>query len=77
MTGERKRDRNPWVLAARYTSLAMVLPACTAVGYIMGYLLDRWLGTRWLYLVFLLVGIAAGFIQFVREIQKDTRNGGR
>ena len=36
--------------------------------------LDRWLGTHFLYIVFLLLGIAAGFVQLIRQVQKDSTN---
>ena len=39
-----------------------------------GYLLDRAFHTDFLYIVFLLVGIAAGFVQLVRLAMRDTRN---
>ena len=68
-------DKRVLQMVGRYTSLAMAMPLCTAVGYVIGYLLDKWLGTTWLYLPGLLVGIAAGFIQLIRTVQKDTRNG--
>ena len=57
-----------------YTSLAFMLPAATLVGYAMGYLLDRALGTTFLKIVFLLLGIAAGFVQLIRQVLRDTRN---
>ena len=65
--------KNPWVLAGEYTTLAMLLPASTAIGYLIGYLLDKAFHTRFLSIVFLLLGIAAGFIQLIRQVQKDTR----
>jgi len=68
-------EKSWWALAGRYTSLAMILPTCTFVGYAIGYLLDRWLGTTWLYLGFLLIGIASGFVQFLRAVQKDSGDG--
>jgi F0F1-type ATP synthase assembly protein I len=68
-------SRNFARMVSRYTSLAMILPVSTVVGYVLGYLLDKWLGTKWLFLVGLLFGIAAGFVQLIREIQKDTRDG--
>lgn len=55
----------------RYTGLAFVLPACVFVGYLIGSLLDRAFGTSFLYIVFLLFGIAAGFVSLIREVQKD------
>ena len=57
-----------------YTSLAFMLPAATLVGYAIGYLLDRALGTTFLKIVFLLLGIAAGFVQLIRRVQRDTSN---
>jgi ATP synthase protein I len=40
-------------------------------GLILGWLLDRWLGTRpWLLVVGLILGSAAGFYQFVRATSK-------
>ena len=67
-----KTDRNVWVTVGRYTSLAFVLPACVLVGYLIGHVLDRVFGTSFLYIVFLLIGIAAGFIELIREVQRDT-----
>jgi len=64
--------RSVWAAVGRYTSLAFVLPACVVVGYLIGYLLDRLFGTSFLYIIFLLVGIAAGFIELIREVQRDT-----
>lgn len=68
-------EKKWWVLVGRYTSLAMIFPTSTFVGYAIGYLLDKWLGTTWLYLLFLLIGIASGFVQFLRAVQKDTSDG--
>ena len=59
-------------LAAEYTSLAFLLPASTFAGYAIGYLLDKAFGTKWLYILFLILGSVAGFVQFIRQIMKDT-----
>lgn len=66
------KDENPMVMLGRYLSLAFLLPLCAAVGYGMGYALDRAFGTTKLYIVFLLLGIVAGFVQLIRELQKDS-----
>ncbi|MGH9658642.1 MAG: AtpZ/AtpI family protein, partial [Bryobacteraceae bacterium] len=63
------------VMVAQYMSLAFLLPVATVTGYGIGYLLDRAFGTRFLKVVFLLAGIASGFIQLIRQIQRDTRDG--
>ena len=60
-----------WVKFGEYSSLAFMLPAATFVGYAIGYFLDKWLGTTWLYLPFLLLGIASGLYQVVRFVQRD------
>jgi len=52
--------------------LTASLPASVVVGYFIGHLLDRWLGTHFLYIVFLLLGIAAGFVQLIRQVQKSS-----
>jgi len=58
----------------RLLGLAFVLPANLVVGYIIGYLLDRFFSTHFLHIVFLLLGIAAGFVSLIREIQKGSRD---
>ncbi|MCS7315432.1 MAG: AtpZ/AtpI family protein [Bryobacterales bacterium] len=63
--------RSGWALVGRYSGLAFLLPATTFAGYVVGWLLDRWLGTGFLYLVFLLAGIAGGFIELVRTLRRD------
>jgi len=69
----RREQNNALLLVGRYTSLALLLPACVLVGYGIGYVIDRALGTHFFYIVFLLLGIAAGFVQMIRMIQEDTR----
>ena len=56
------------LLVARYSGLALALPASTFVGWVIGMLLDRWLHTTWLYLVGLIVGIIAGFVELIRAV---------
>ncbi len=56
------------VLVARYSQLALTLPAATVVGWLLGSLLDKWLHTTWLYLVGLILGIAAGFVELIRTV---------
>ncbi|MBC7926880.1 MAG: AtpZ/AtpI family protein [Bryobacteraceae bacterium] len=70
MPGPGRNDRSFWVKYGEYSQLAVALPAATFVGYGIGYLLDRWLGTTFLYLVFLVIGIIAGLIQVVRFAQR-------
>jgi F0F1-type ATP synthase assembly protein I len=68
--------KKPWpILVGEYTSLAFMLPVATLVGYAIGYLLDKAFGTHWIYIPGLLFGIAAGFVQLIRYLMRDTKNG--
>ena len=64
------------IMVGEYTSLAFMLPACSVVGYGIGWLLDRALHTHFLYIPFLILGIAAGFVQLIRQVLRDTRDDG-
>ena len=63
-----EQKKNFWILIARYSQLAFVLPAATVVGWLIGAALDHWLHTKWLYLAGLLLGIVAGFIELIRTV---------
>ena len=71
-----KQKKSPMALVSEYTALAFLLPTATFVGYAIGYLLDKAFGTHFLYLVFLLIGTVAGFVQLIRQLQRDTRDNG-
>jgi ATP synthase protein I len=69
------KDRSSW--GASYTramSLATILPACVFVGYAIGWGLDKWLGTGFLKVVFLLLGVIAGFVSLIRDISKGSNS---
>lgn len=63
-----EEKRNFWIQMARYSQLGFALPAATVAGWLVGAALDHWLHTRWLYLVGLLLGIVAGFIELIRTV---------
>jgi F0F1-type ATP synthase assembly protein I len=65
---DKKND--PWVMFARYSGLAVLLPASTFIGYGIGYGLDHIFGTTFLRIVFLALGTVGGFVQLIREITK-------
>jgi F0F1-type ATP synthase assembly protein I len=67
------RKKSPWIQISDYASLGIALPATTAIGYFIGLLLDNWLGTNFLYLVFLIIGIAAGFLELYRIATRKPR----
>ncbi|MGA7218243.1 MAG: AtpZ/AtpI family protein [Candidatus Sulfotelmatobacter sp.] len=70
---DSSRKENFWVQAARYSQLAVIFPAALIVGWLVGSALDRWLHTSWLYLAGILLGIAAGFIELIRNVMRDTK----
>lgn len=63
--------------------MAAELVAAVIVGGAIGYGLDRWLGsTPWLFLLFFVLGFAAGVLNVVRAYEKmqkefTARTGGR
>ena len=64
--GDGDDKRSLWIQIARYSQLAFVLPAATVAGWILGELLDRLFHTQFLYIVGLLLGIVAGFVELIR-----------
>ena len=62
------QERNLWLQIARYSQLALVLPACTVVGLVIGWGIGKWLHRDWPLIVGLLFGIAAGFVELVRSV---------
>jgi len=64
-------DDEPSVLRqlARLSTIGISLVAATAIGLLIGYGLDRLFGTvPWLTMVFVLFGIAAGFLNLFRDV---------
>jgi F0F1-type ATP synthase assembly protein I len=50
-----------------------MLPAGTVVGWLIGSALDHWLHTSWIGVIGLLLGSAAGMIQLIRTVLRDTK----
>jgi F0F1-type ATP synthase assembly protein I len=61
---------------AEYSSLALLLPVSTFVGYLIGGYLDRVFATHWLTFLFLILGSAAGFTELIRRIVRDSKDDG-
>lgn len=64
-------ERSFWVKFGEYSELAFVLPTMIFVGYAIGYGLDKWFGTSYLYMVFLLLGIAGGLLHVIRFASRE------
>lgn len=52
------------------TSLAMLLPVSSLAGGGLGYLIDRAIGTQFLWIVFGILGTAGGVIELIRRLQR-------
>ena len=60
----------------RLLSLGWEFALAIGVGLGLGLLVDRWLPTRpWGTVLFILFGIAAGFVNFFRAVLGDGRRG--
>lgn len=68
------KEQNLWLQLARYSELAFIFPAATVAGWLIGLALDHWLHTTWLYLVGLILGIIAGFVQLIRLVTSSESN---
>lgn len=67
----KKQDRDIWREALRATSAGWDLALPIFGGVLLGYLLDRLLNTRYIFtLGFLVLGIAAGYYNLLRSIQR-------
>jgi F0F1-type ATP synthase assembly protein I len=64
------KNDNSWATAMRYLSLALMLPASTLAGYWIGSALDHVFATHALKTVFMILGTAGGFTQFIRGMTK-------
>lgn len=78
--GDGSGQTDPRELAVRAMTTgfraATELVAAVAVGAFLGWQLDRWLGTRPILLVvFFFLGIAAGFMNLYRTVQRNTPKG--
>jgi len=71
---KRKADkRASFQQLSSLIGVGLVFPISIVIGYGIGYYLDRWLGTTYLKIVFLLFGIASGFVSFFRSISDAER----
>ena len=62
-----------WRQYARYSQLALALPAGVIAGLLLGALVDHWLKTTWLTITGMILGSIAGFAELVRALLKMNR----
>jgi ATP synthase protein I len=70
----RPAKPNALISAARYSEIGFVIPAAVFLGYALGWLLDRWLHTHWLYIVGVIFGAVVGFVQMIRMASALSRD---
>ncbi len=72
---DRKQTRN-LVKASALSHLAYILPASMLAGYFCGAWLDGKFGTKFLGVVLMMLGLAAGLLEILRQarrVQNDFR----
>jgi F0F1-type ATP synthase assembly protein I len=72
MPEQTPKDRSGWGQVAGYAQLAFIFPAATVVGWLIGAGLDKWLHTTWLYIVGLILGSVAAFVELIRMVSKNS-----
>ena len=68
-------DQSAWKALGELSTVGMTLVLATVIGLAGGYYLDKWLGTSpWLTLIGLGFGIAAGFVNLFRTVNRAERD---
>jgi ATP synthase protein I len=67
-------DQGTWKALGELSSIGFALVIATVIGLVGGYYADRLLGTSpWLLLLGLALGIAAGFVNLFRSVNRADR----
>ena len=67
-------DQGAWKALGELSSVGLALVVATVIGLVGGYYADRLLGTSpWLLLLGLALGIAAGFVNLFRSVNRAGR----
>jgi ATP synthase protein I len=70
---ENKEKISDYARLTRLSAIGIAMILCTAIGFGIGYYLDKWLHTAPVFLIiFLIFGICAGFLNAYRTIIKDS-----
>lgn len=68
MNDNNLNEKKKW---AAYSTVGLMFPTSIAVGFFMGYLLDKLFKTSpYLLIIFTLYGIAAGFVNLYKVTKK-------
>ncbi len=67
-----------WAQVAYYSALGFILPAGLAIGYALGWGLDRWLHTSpVLAVVLAILGAAGGFVEVLTLLKRAEKSAER
>ena len=66
---QRSGKQLTWL--GKYLSLALTLPASVFAGYVLGAFADHFLHRPWLRALGIMLGMAAGLVQIVRELSRE------
>jgi F0F1-type ATP synthase assembly protein I len=69
-----KREESPLVMVARYSEIGFMIPAAVLVGYFLGWMVDHFLHTHWIYLVGIILGAVAGFVSMIRTALQSSKD---
>jgi F0F1-type ATP synthase assembly protein I len=69
----RKKRDNSLIWLGKYISLGLTLPASVVAGYIVGTFADHWLHIPLLRVAGIFLGMTAGLIQIIRELNRDSK----
>jgi ATP synthase protein I len=67
------RQESAAAIWARYSQIAFIIPAAVVIGMLLGKLLDHWLHTRWLFLIGIIIGAIAGFVDVIRTVIRQNK----
>jgi ATP synthase protein I len=73
----RSRAVDGVIRAEKMMQIAFILPAAVLVGWLGGVALDKGLHTHWIYLLGIILGCVAGFIQIFRLVLGNARDSER
>jgi len=74
---DKKRDdggMGTLIRAEKLTQIAFVLPVSVFIGWVLGALLDRWMHQHWIYILGIIFGSVAGFVQIFRLISSTGKD---
>lgn len=78
MPGRGNKQSDLWAQVGFYTSLGFIIPAGTVAGYMLGWLLDRWLHIgRVVPLVLAFLGAAGGLVEVLQILLRAEKRADR